>query len=67
MPLILFELLCDTIAGLDEGQLRFVGSPAQCCREYGTDNLESADMNCIERRIAADRDNRNQLDLQSVA
>ena len=41
------ETLCDRIAVLHDGRLRFVGTPAQCCKQYSADNLEQAYLNCI--------------------
>ncbi len=41
------EEICDRMAILHDGELRFVGSPAQCRAEYGTDTLEQAFMKCI--------------------
>lgn len=42
------ETLCDRIAILHHGRLRFLGSPAQCCEQFGADNLEQAYLKCIE-------------------
>ena len=39
--------LCDRMAILHDGQLRFVGSPAECCRHYAAETLEQAYMSCI--------------------
>ena len=39
--------LCDRMAILHDGQLRFVGSPADCRRTYGADTLEQAFLACI--------------------
>jgi ABC-2 type transport system ATP-binding protein len=39
--------LCDRMAILHEGRLRFVGSPAACRGNYGTASLEQAFMACI--------------------
>ena len=41
------ETLCDQIAILHQGELRFTGSPAECCHRFNADNLEQAYMNCI--------------------
>jgi len=41
------EALCDRIAILHQGELQFVGSPAECLLYYSADNLENAYMNCI--------------------
>ena len=42
------EVLCDRVAILHEGKIRFAGSPAECCREYGTDNFEQAYLRSID-------------------
>ncbi|MBT6276113.1 MAG: ABC transporter ATP-binding protein [Chromatiales bacterium] len=39
--------LCDRMAVLHGGQVVFLGSPAQCMREHGTDSLEDAFLACI--------------------
>jgi ABC-2 type transport system ATP-binding protein len=41
------EEICDSMAILHEGQIRFVGSPAACRQHYAADTLEQAFMNCI--------------------
>ncbi|RLA09970.1 MAG: ABC transporter ATP-binding protein [Gammaproteobacteria bacterium] len=41
------ETLCDRIAILHQGQLQFIGSPAECLQHFAADSLESAYMNCI--------------------
>jgi ABC-2 type transport system ATP-binding protein len=43
------EELCDRMGVLHAKRLRFVGTPADCCRQYGTDKLEQAYLECIER------------------
>jgi len=47
------EALCDRMAILHEGQLRFVGTPAACCATFGTADLEQAYLNCIEAEWAS--------------
>jgi len=42
------ETLCDQMAILHEGRLRFIGSPAECCLLYRERNLEMAYLRCIE-------------------
>jgi ABC-2 type transport system ATP-binding protein len=42
------EALCDRMAILHEGSLKFVGTPAKCCTIFGTQDLEQAYLNCIE-------------------
>ena len=42
------EALCDRMAILHDGQLRFIGTPSDCCQQYGTDDLEQAYLRCIE-------------------
>ena len=39
--------LCDRMAILHEGRVRFAGSPAECRSRYGADNLEQAFLACI--------------------
>lgn len=41
------EEICDRMAILHNGQLRFIGSPAECRNAYAADTLEQAYMNCI--------------------
>lgn len=41
------EALCDRIAILHGGKMRFTGSPQQCCEQFGAGNLEQAYLNCI--------------------
>ena len=41
------EQMCDRMAILHAGQIRFVGTPAQCCTRYSADSLEQAFMHCI--------------------
>lgn len=41
------EEICDRMAILHEGTLRFVGTPAQCRRQYGAATLEQAYLHCI--------------------
>lgn len=41
------EEICDRMAILHDGQLRFIGSPAECCRQYGAATLEQAYLKCI--------------------
>ncbi|WP_374360376.1 ABC transporter ATP-binding protein [Pseudoduganella danionis] len=42
------EMLCDRLAILHAGQIRFIGTPAQCRAQYGTATLEQAFLACIE-------------------
>jgi ABC-2 type transport system ATP-binding protein len=42
------ESLCDRMAILHEGQLRFVGTPAECCTQFATSELEEAYLRCIK-------------------
>ncbi|MQA41796.1 ABC transporter ATP-binding protein [Rugamonas aquatica] len=39
--------LCDRMAILHEGRIRFTGSPAECRSHYGADSLEQAFLACI--------------------
>jgi ABC-2 type transport system ATP-binding protein len=41
------EGICDRMAILHEGQLRFVGSPQACREQYAAETLEQAYMRCI--------------------
>lgn len=41
------EEICDRMAILHEGRICFIGSPADCRREYQADTLERAYLNCI--------------------
>jgi len=41
------EVLCDRMAILHEGHLKFVGSPAECCAQFSTQDLEQAFLRCI--------------------
>lgn len=41
------EEICDRMAILHDGKIRFVGSPAACCRQYGAHTLEQAYLKCI--------------------
>ncbi|MGI9293015.1 MAG: ABC transporter ATP-binding protein [Pseudomonadales bacterium] len=47
------EQLCDRIAILDQGRLRFVGTPSVCKYKYQANTLENAYLNCIGRTRAA--------------
>jgi ABC-2 type transport system ATP-binding protein len=42
------EEMCDRMAILHEGELRFVGTPSACRESYGTETLEGAYLACIE-------------------
>ena len=44
------ETLCDRVAILHAGSIQFVGSPADCCANYGTDNFEQAYLRCVGGR-----------------
>jgi len=39
--------ICNKMAILDAGRICFMGSPDECCRQFGSDDLESAYMACI--------------------
>jgi ABC-2 type transport system ATP-binding protein len=41
------EEICERMAILHQGHLRFVGTPTQCCQQFGGETLEQAFMNCI--------------------
>jgi ABC-2 type transport system ATP-binding protein len=40
--------LCDRVAILHEGRIRFVGTPLECCGNYDCDDFEQAYLRCIE-------------------
>ncbi len=42
------EAICDRVAILHEGTIRFVGTPAECCENYGTDTFEDAYLECVK-------------------
>ena len=46
------EQLCDRMGVLHNGQLRFVGSPAECCQQFGVEHLEDAYLRLIEADFA---------------
>jgi ABC-2 type transport system ATP-binding protein len=41
------EALCDRMGILHEGQLRFIGTPNECCERFETTSLEEAYLRCI--------------------
>lgn len=41
------EEICDRMAILHHGQLRFVGTPMECCEKFRAVNLEQAYLHCI--------------------
>ncbi len=41
------EVLCDRLAILHAGRVAFMGSPAQCCREFAAADLEGAYLRCV--------------------
>jgi ABC-2 type transport system ATP-binding protein len=45
------EALCDRVAILHGGVIRYAGTPAECCAHYGADNLEEAYLACVEADI----------------
>lgn len=42
------EEVCDQFAILDEGRLKFIGTPQQCLSKYKANTLEAAYMQCIQ-------------------
>jgi ABC-2 type transport system ATP-binding protein len=42
------EVLCDRVAILHQGRIRYTGSPTDCCRQFETDDFEHAYLKCIE-------------------
>lgn len=47
------EALCDRMAVLHDGKICFLGSPAECCTLYKTDNIEEAYLHCINSQQQA--------------
>jgi ABC-2 type transport system ATP-binding protein len=47
------EEICDRMAILHNGQLSFIGTPAQCCQSFQADNLEQAYLRCIGHESAS--------------
>ncbi len=45
------EALCDKVAILHEGEIKFVGSPSLCCSSYDTDDFEQAYLRCVGGEI----------------
>ncbi len=43
------EQICDRLAILHRGGMRFTGTPAECRRRYAADTLEQAFLTCISR------------------
>lgn len=41
------EVLCDRVAILHHGRINYTGSPAECCRYFGTNDFEQAYLKCI--------------------
>ncbi|MBI5920540.1 MAG: ABC transporter ATP-binding protein [Betaproteobacteria bacterium] len=41
------EEICDRMAILHQGKIRFAGSPADCCRQFDAATLEQAYLECI--------------------
>ena len=42
------EEICDKMAILHKGKIRFIGSPKDCCQEFKADTLEHAYLRCID-------------------
>lgn len=42
------EVLCDRVAVLHQGRIRFTGTPAECCEVYNAPDFESAYLACVE-------------------
>ncbi len=42
------ETLCDRMAILHEGKLKFIGTPNECCQMFAADDLEQAYLRCID-------------------
>ena len=47
------EELCDSMAVIHQGELRFAGTPGQLRAAYGTGTLEQAFLACIDSELAA--------------
>ena len=41
------EALCDSVAILHDGNIKFMGSPLQCCETFARDDFEAAYLQCI--------------------
>lgn len=41
------EVLCDRVAILHEGRIRFAGTPEQCCIEFNSEDFENAYLACV--------------------
>ena len=41
------DVLCDRVAILHEGRIRFAGTPARCQAEFQADDLEQAYLRCV--------------------
>ena len=49
------ESLCDRLAILHQGEVRFTGSPAACCEAYAAEDLERAYLNAIDAGKSGNR------------
>ena len=45
--LVDIQTLCDRVAILHDGILKFIGSPEECCGEFETDDFEQAYLRCV--------------------
>lgn len=43
--------VCNKMAILHSGRICFLGSPDECCRQFGSDDLETAYMQCINESV----------------
>ena len=41
------EAICDKVSILHQGEIKFFGSPAQCCETYSTSDFEQAYLKCV--------------------
>lgn len=41
------EALCDRVIILDDGKIKFSGTPKQCCKAFNSGDIESAYMACV--------------------
>lgn len=43
------EAICDRVAILHEGTIRFIGTPAECCAQYQSSSFEEAYLACVNQ------------------
>jgi len=42
------EAICDRVAILHDGVIRFIGTPAECCRQFNATTFEQAYLECVK-------------------